>query len=134
LSQNPFAAWLMAGVRAPVKGVLVAGTIAAMVAAQVMYKLAGLWSRDHSELIAAFVLNPWIWLGLGCALVGMVLWLLALRRLPLSAAYPWTALIYVFTPIASTIIFGDLLRAQYLLGLVLIALGVVITTRGVSTS
>jgi drug/metabolite transporter (DMT)-like permease len=113
---------------------LVAGTIAAMVAAQVFYKLAGLWSRDHAGLIAAFVLNPWLWIGLACAVVGMVLWLLALRHLPLSVAYPWTALVYIFTPIASALIFGDLLRTEYLIGLGLIAVGVVITTRSVSTS
>ena len=105
-----------------------------MVAAQVMYKFAGLWSRHHQGLLAAFALNPWLWVGLGCAVVGMVLWLLALRHLPLSAAYPWTALIYVFTPIASALIFGDLLRAEYLIGLALITVGVVITTRGASTS
>jgi multidrug transporter EmrE-like cation transporter len=113
---------------------MVAGTIAAMVAAQVMYKFAGLWSRDHVGLLAAFILNPWMWVGLGCAVVGMVLWLLALRHLPLSAAYPWTALVYVFTPIASALIFGDLLRAEYLTGLGLIAVGVIITTRGVTAS
>ena len=105
-----------------------------MVAAQVMYKFAGLWSRHHQGLLAAFALNPWLWVGLSCAVVGMVLWLLALRHLPLSAAYPWTALIYVFTPIASSLIFGDLLRAEYLIGLALITVGVVITTRGASTS
>ena len=103
-----------------------------MVAAQVLYKFAGLWSRDHAGLIAAFMLNPWLWSGLGCAVVGMVLWLMALRRLALSVAYPWTALVYVFTPIASALIFGDLLRTEYLFGLALISVGVVITTRGVS--
>ena len=113
---------------------LVAGTIALMVVAQVMYKFAGLWSLSHSELVAAFVLNPWLWGGLGCALLGLVLWLLALRRLPLAVAYSWTALIYVFTPMVSSLVFDDLLRAQYLVGLALIASGVVVTTRGVGTS
>ncbi len=68
-------------------------------------------------------------MGLGSAMIAMLLWLMILRQLSLTEAYPWTALIYIITPIASTIIFGELLKPQYFLGLALVIVGVFIATR-----
>lgn len=112
---------------------LVAGMILLMVAAQIMYKFAGLYAVSHADTIASYLFNPWLWLGLVCALLGMILWLIALRHLPLATAYPWTALIYVFTPTASAFVFGEQLRIQYIIGLALISAGVLVTTRGVAS-
>lgn len=110
-----------------------AGMIASMTAAQVMFKFAGNHAADQAGLIGAFVSNPWLWAGLLSSGVGMVCWLLTLRKLPLASAYPWTALIYVFTPLASTALFGEILSGKYLLGMICIVAGVFITAGGVDT-
>ena len=99
---------------------LITGYIALLVNSQIMYKFAGLWSLSKPGLLGTALKNPWI---------AMALWLMILRQLSLSEAYPWTALIYIITPIASTIIFGEILKPQYFLGLALVVVGVVITTR-----
>jgi len=107
------------------------GMIACMVVAQVVFKYAGLQVADHPDTFRAIVLNPLVWGGLSISGLAMLLWLLALRSLALSAAYPWTALIYLFTPLASVILFGDSLGASYLLGMVAIIGGIWLTAGGV---
>jgi multidrug transporter EmrE-like cation transporter len=37
------------------------------------------------------LLNPWILSGLGAAFAASLFWMLALKKLPLSTAYPFTA-------------------------------------------
>ena len=110
---------------------LIAAYITLLVTSQIMYKFAGLWSLSNPGLLGTAFRNPWMAMGLGSALIAMVLWLMILRQLSLTEAYPWTALIYIITPIASTIIFGELLKPQYFLGLALVVVGVYITTRPV---
>jgi len=108
---------------------LIAAYITLLVSSQIMYKFAGLWALSNPGLLGTALKNPWITIGLGSAMIAMVLWLMILRQLSLTEAYPWTALIYIITPIASTIIFGELLKPQYFLGLALVVVGVYITTR-----
>ena len=106
---------------------LLAGYIILLVSSQIMYKFAGLWSLRNPGLLGAAFKNPWVAMGLSFAMIALALWLLILRQIPLSKAYPWTALIYIITPIISTIIFGELLKQQYFLGLALIVVGVLIS-------
>ena len=108
---------------------LIAAYITLLVTSQIMYKFAGLWSLSNPGLLGSAFKNPWIAMGLVSAMIAMVLWLMILRQLSLTEAYPWTALIYIITPIASTIIFGELLKPQYFLGLALVIVGVFIATR-----
>ena len=110
-----------------------AGMVAAMTAAHIMFKFAGNHSVKQVGLIDGFVSNPWLWAGLLASGIGMVCWLLVLRKLPLATAYPWTALIFVFTPLVSMALFGDVLSEKYLLGMAFIVTGVVITTNGTDT-
>ena len=63
----------------------------------------------------------------------MLCWLMTLRNMPLAVAYPWTALIYVLTPLVSAVLFGDVLSAKYMLGMTSIIAGVVLTSGGVET-
>lgn len=115
-------------------GGFVAGMISLMVLAQVFYKFAGLHAGAAPDPWSAWLLNPWLWSGLLAAVVGTVCWLFALRALPLAVAYPWTALIYVLTPLASAAIFGETLSPPFLVGLAMILAGVIVTTRAVGRS
>ena len=114
-----------------IRSLLLAGYITLLVTSQIMYKFAGLWSLRNPGLLGAAFKNPWVAMGLGFAMIALALWLLILRQLPLSEAYPWTALIYIITPIISTIFFEELLKQQYFLGLALIVAGILISTRAV---
>ncbi|MCX7220877.1 MAG: EamA family transporter [Burkholderiales bacterium] len=106
-----------------------AGMITSMTIAQVMFKFAGNFSRNKEGMLQ-FYSNPWIWYGLFASFIGMLCWLLTLRKLPLAVAYPWTALVYVFTPLASALFFSDVIRPNYLLGITFIVTGIFIIARG----
>jgi undecaprenyl phosphate-alpha-L-ara4N flippase subunit ArnE len=60
-----------------------------------------------------------------------ILWVLALREVPLSIAYPFTALAFVLVPVASAFLFGDALGPRYFLGLAMVVGGVWILGSGV---
>ena len=106
--------------------------ILCMATSQVFLKLAGTHATaGHSGAAHAFLANPWFWFSLMATGAGFVCWLMTLRTMPLAAAYPWTALIYVITPLASSVLFGDVLSGRYLLGMSSIIAGVLLTTGGV---
>lgn len=109
------------------------GMIACMVMAQVVLKYAGLQVVGHQDPVRAIALNPLVWSGLAISALALLLWLLALRGLPLSAAYPWTALIYLCTPLVSVALFDDSLDTSYLLGIAGIIGGIWLTAGGVES-
>lgn len=63
----------------------------------------------------------------------MVCWLLTLRQLPLASAYPWTALIYVLTPLTSAVLFDDVVNTKHVIGMACIVAGVFFSADGVET-
>ena len=105
------------------------GMVLCMTSSQVLLKFAGQHSAIHAGVIDGFVFNPWLWASLGASIGGIGFWLLTLRRLPLSAAYPWTALIYFMTPLAGVWFFADRLTVPYIIGLAFVLVGVLLTTR-----
>jgi drug/metabolite transporter (DMT)-like permease len=109
------------------------GMIACMVIAQVVLKHAGMQVVEYPDTFRAIVLSPFVWIGLAISALALLLWLLTLRSLPLAAAYPWTALIYLFTPLASVVLFDDTLSASYLFGMVGIVGGIWLTAGGVAS-
>ena len=56
-----------------------------------------------------------------------IAWVLALRDLTLAHAYMLMSLSFVLVPVFAMLIFGEKLSLQFLLGLVLIIAGVVVT-------
>jgi drug/metabolite transporter (DMT)-like permease len=103
--------------------------IASMTIAQIMFKFAGNFARSQRGVLA-FYANPYLWCGLFASFIGMLCWLVTLRKMPLAHAYPWTALIYVFTPLASIAIFNDVLHLSYLFGMICVVVGIFIIAKG----
>ena len=108
------------------------GMICSMTTAQIFFKMAGLKSLKSIGIMESWLLNPWLWTAFLASGLGMLFWLFALRQLSLSIAYPWTAMIYVLTPLFSALIFRDLLRVQYGIGMAFIVFGIFVTTSGAS--
>lgn len=52
-----------------------------------------------------------------------LVWVWILSRVPLSRAYPFVALAFIFTPALSIIFFGESINSWYALGLALILMG-----------
>lgn len=64
--------------------------------------------------------------GLACYVLGTVLWLVALSRMPLSRVYPFTILTFVIVYLAAITLLGERLTASLVTGLVLVLSGLVI--------
>jgi drug/metabolite transporter (DMT)-like permease len=97
------------------------------VAIQVAMKLAG----DQLHGIApgpnwlAAALSSWlVWVSLCGYIATFVLWLAILHSSPLSAAFPATALVYVFVPLCGWLLLGENFSAGQAAGIALILAGV----------
>jgi len=73
--------------------------------------------------------NPPILAGLGCYVVSVVVWILALSRVPVSVAYPMLSIGYIVNAVAAWWLFGESLTAQKLIGIGFIMAGVYLVAR-----
>lgn len=67
--------------------------------------------------------------GLSCYVVSVVVWILALSRVPVSVAYPMLSIGYIVNALAAYWLFGEALGAQKLLGIGFIVVGVFLVAR-----
>ena len=74
-------------------------------------------------------LEPHILGGLACYVVSVVVWIVALSRVPVSIAYPMLSIGYVVNAIAAYYLFGEAVSATRLVGIGVIILGVFIVAR-----
>jgi multidrug transporter EmrE-like cation transporter len=73
--------------------------------------------------------SPHIIAGLGCYVVSVVVWILALSRVPVSVAYPMLSVGYIVNALAAWWLFGESLGAQKLVGIGFIVVGVYLVAR-----
>ena len=73
--------------------------------------------------------SPYIAGGLACYVVSVVVWILALSRVPVSVAYPMLSIGYIVNAIAAWALFGESLGAQKLVGIAFIVAGVFLVAR-----
>ncbi len=73
--------------------------------------------------------QPYILGGMACYAVSLVVWIMALSRVPVSVAYPMLSIGYVVNAAVAYFWFGEPLVAQKLLGLGFIVIGVVLVAR-----
>lgn len=68
--------------------------------------------------------QPHILGGLACYVVSVVVWIMALSRVPVSVAYPMLSIGYIVNAFAAWWLFGESLAAQKLIGIGFIVVGV----------
>ncbi|KPK74147.1 MAG: 4-amino-4-deoxy-L-arabinose transferase [Acidithiobacillales bacterium SM23_46] len=73
--------------------------------------------------------EPWLWVGLLCYGVSVVVWILALSRVDVTIAYPMLSIGYVVNAMAAWALFGEALTSGRILGIGVIILGVFILAR-----
>lgn len=73
--------------------------------------------------------QPWLWLGLICYGLSVVVWLLALSRVDVSIAYPMLSLGYVVNALAAWTWLGESMNTEKIIGMGIIILGVYILAR-----
>ena len=108
----------------PLAIALAVGTVIGMATGQILFKLAS----GRGSLMEIF-LSPVFWVAIVLYGVVTLLWVLLLREIDLSRAYPILAGTYVLVPIASMLLLGEKLEWSYGLGVALIIVGIVLTVR-----
>jgi len=73
--------------------------------------------------------QPFIMGGMACYAISLVVWIMALSRVPVSIAYPMLSIGYVINAFVAWQWLGEALTAQKLLGIVVIVMGVILVTR-----
>jgi multidrug transporter EmrE-like cation transporter len=73
--------------------------------------------------------SPFVIGGLACYVVSVVVWILALSRVPVSVAYPMLSVGYIVNAVAAWFLFGESLGAQKLVGIGFIVVGVWLVAR-----
>lgn len=120
----------------PVAFALVLTGVLLNAAAQLLLK-AGTTAIGHFDFTLAnavpiglkVAFEPHIVAGLGCYVVSVVVWILALSRVEVSVAYPMLSLGYVVNAIAAYYLFGESVNAMRLTGIGVIIVGVVLVAR-----
>lgn len=81
------------------------------------------------EKIIGMFLNPFVFAGLSCFVLGAILWLVILPRMELSYVYPMVAFGYVIAVFISAFIFKENVTWLRWLGVATISLGVILISR-----
>lgn len=77
------------------------------------------WSQVHASA-------GWSLAGAALWLVEILGWTAVLAKLPLNVAFPIMSLTYAATPLASSMVFGDVISPRRWLGIALVTAGVMI--------
>lgn len=76
-----------------------------------------------------FAVEPHILGGLTCYVISVVVWIMALSRVPVSVAYPMLSIGYIVNAFAAYYLFNEPLAMQKLFGIGFIVIGVWLVAR-----
>ena len=110
---------------------LLTGFALLLAAGQFMFKFAAQNSPSLSNLqgFIGLALSPWLWIALTLYGTATILWIFILQRVPLSLAYPFSALGFIIVPLGAWLVFHEPLTLRYGLGMALILGGLIVLSR-----
>ena len=103
----------------PFTPVLIAG-------GQILFKQASQRLSERGDAFVTVLFDPAMIIGLAIYGIATLLWIQALKNVPLSFAYSFMALSYVAVPILSVIFLGETLNLKYWIGAGLIIAGLMV--------
>lgn len=117
-----------------IKYFFIAGTLFLTAFGQLIIRARALDVAHHvtgrvAYLVGMF-LDVWVWLGLCGAVLASICWILTLRQLSVSVAYPFMALSFVIVPAGALVFLREHVTALQWLGCCLIVAGVAVTALG----
>lgn len=92
----------------------------------------GIISLDFQSLLSSagsLASNIWLWLGLICYAISVVVWILALSRVDVSIAYPMLSIGYIVNAVAAWHLFDEPMNIGKVVGIGIIIVGVYILAR-----
>lgn len=79
------------------------------------------------QFLGGLMFKPWVIVAIGSAFGATLFWMLAMTKLHLSQAYPFTAAQFVIVVFGSAWLFSEPLTIQRVIGVFLIVAGVILT-------
>ena len=86
----------------------------------------------NAAILRHIMFDPWFLSATALYVGATLLWILALREIPLSKAYPFMALAFVLVPAGAVVFYGETLGLRYFVGLGLVLLGIALIGGGTS--
>lgn len=107
---------------------LAIATAFSMAGGQLLFKLgAAKWGGvTLSDWVISFITNPYLVVAVFLYAITILAWIYVLKVLPLSIAYPLTALAYVIVPVMSYFLVGEKITVTTIVGSLVIMLGIAI--------
>ena len=102
-------------------------TVAALTIGQILFKLASSTIEFSMARLWSALFNTKLIIALFVYFFATVMWLFALKQIPLSIAYPFVALAFFIVPILAHFFLGENLQWNTLAGAAVIAIGVYIS-------
>lgn len=95
---------------------------------QILFKFAAASQAKVDGIGGVFsLLTNGYFIAAGCMYaLTTILWVIVLQQVPLSRAYPFAALGFVIVPAAAAILFGEQITPRYVVGALLIMVGIVL--------
>lgn len=87
-------------------------------------------TMDKLGFLWQLLLNPWVISGFAAALLASLTWMASMTKLPLSHAYPFMSLAFVFVMVFSGLLFHEPITAPKIIGIALVILGLAIGSQG----
>jgi drug/metabolite transporter (DMT)-like permease len=98
-------------------------------AAEQIATIPGGSAPDFLVRLLKLAFDPFFVLAIGLYMLISVLWVWILSFTPLSRAYPFGALAFIFTVVIGVLFFREMVTRTYLLGLGFILVGILIISR-----
>jgi len=92
----------------------------------------GIISLDMQSVLSSagsLATNLWLWLGLICYAISVVVWILALSRVDVSIAYPMLSIGYIVNAVAAWHLFDEPMNIGKVVGIGIIIVGVYVLAR-----
>lgn len=108
-------------------------TVFGQIAIKMQVAKAGALPVDATEklwFLVRLLLNPWIIAAFAAAFLASVAWMGALTKFPLSHAYPFMSLCFVFVLGLSAWLFNEPLTLPRVAGVALICIGTIVASQG----
>ena len=94
---------------------------------QVLFKYAAI-ENDRSGGFSHLLTNGYFYVGVLDYALCTLFWIWILKDVPLSSAYPYVSIVFVFVPLMSWYFFGEPFSLKMIAGTMIIVLGVIVVT------
>lgn len=104
-----------------------------LVSGQIFFKYTSrqIDTENFQKLLNTLLFSSTFWLAITLYAIATVLWIVILKSIPLSKALPFSAMSFIIVPLISSHVFGEDFVWYYWLGVLLILVGMGVTTNAV---